>query len=63
MSARRSKAIARCPPMPLGVVAGIGVDRARALQWMTAQSAHRRNGVAAQLRRRYAVTCRAGVSL
>lgn len=44
---RLDAAIARCPSMPLGVVAAIGVDHARALQWMAAQSAHRRNGIAA----------------
>jgi len=38
-------AIAQCPLMPLGVVAAIGADHARALQWMAAQSANRWNRV------------------
>ncbi|EUC11545.1 UNVERIFIED_ORG: hypothetical protein BDU10_6856 [Burkholderia sp. CF145] len=42
---RLDPAIAQSSPMPLGVVAVIGVDHARALQWGAAQSANRRNRV------------------
>lgn len=57
---RLDTAIAQCSSMSLGVVTAIGVDNARSLQRVAAQSANRRNRVDQRQQLRDVVDVRAG---